>query len=62
MWVKVVKAIHVNYGSLFLISHARCASVWLDIINIIRNLHNKGVDLLRYCKKILRNKGGVHCG
>lgn len=52
MWVKVVKAIHVNYGSLFLISHARCASVFLDIINIMRNLRNKGVDLLAYCKKI----------
>ncbi|GKB10477.1 hypothetical protein Tco_0844400 [Tanacetum coccineum] len=51
LWVKVIKAIHGNNGSLdhTITSHSGC-SVWIGVLKAIAKLKSKGIDLMGFCK------------
>ncbi|GJR73678.1 RNA-directed DNA polymerase, eukaryota, reverse transcriptase zinc-binding domain protein [Tanacetum coccineum] len=56
LWIKVVKVIHGNSGSLEHPTSSRFHnSAWIGIVKAINKLKSKGVDLMSFCKRVIGN-------
>ncbi|GJT52416.1 RNA-directed DNA polymerase, eukaryota, reverse transcriptase zinc-binding domain protein [Tanacetum coccineum] len=56
LWIKVVKVIHGNSGSLEHPTSSRFHnSTWIGIVKAINKLKSKGVDLMSFCKRVIGN-------
>ncbi|GKE17360.1 hypothetical protein Tco_1424937, partial [Tanacetum coccineum] len=55
LWAKAIKAFHGHDGKLGNLNKSSFSSNWIDIINALRLLNNKGIDLLGFIKKKVGN-------
>ncbi|GKB62944.1 RNA-directed DNA polymerase, eukaryota, reverse transcriptase zinc-binding domain protein [Tanacetum coccineum] len=55
MWARFIKAVHGDNGHIDVIPKYSRSSIWLDIVRKVFQLKQKGIDLLPYCIKKVRN-------
>nr|GEY25128.1 RNA-directed DNA polymerase, eukaryota, reverse transcriptase zinc-binding domain protein [Tanacetum cinerariifolium] len=60
LWIKVIKSIHGNSGTLNKPYSSRLKnSTWIGILKAINKLKVKGVDLMGFCKIVIGNGGTI---